>query len=206
MKTNSYSIMNKTTFLNVTFELWDQVLGIIATNNHKFQGASSSLKFLWIEVWIKKKKVLLFNAKSRCLPHFKLNLPPMKYFIDTVCKLPTNHYMQYPLKLSTLIFFFPSPRGCGDGSNVCPSSLANRSSRLERSSNHDRGTCDRWLERCHQIVCEQMTRSCPYLEYRWKLFSWSGKSSSRGYSNSLSNMMVYPDCERELRDNFLCVS
>lgn len=36
-----------------------------------------------------------------------------------------------------------------------------------------------------------MTRSCPYLEYRWKLFSWSGKSSSRGYSNSLSNMMVY---------------
>lgn len=31
----------------------------------------------------------------------------MKYFIDTVYKLPTNHYMQYPLKLSTLIFFFP---------------------------------------------------------------------------------------------------
>ena len=68
--------------------------------------ASSSLKFLWIKVWIKKKNVLLFNAKPRCWAHFQSNLPPMKYFIDTVYKLPTNHYMQYPLKLSTLIFFF----------------------------------------------------------------------------------------------------
>lgn len=206
MKTNSYSVMNKTTFLNVKFELWDQVLGIIATNNHKFQGPLQVLNFYELK-FESRRKTFYFLTQNRVVERIFNQIYHQwstSLTLSTNCQRTITCSIRWNCPL--LSFFFPSPRGCGDGSNVCPSSLANRSSRLERSSNHDRGTCDRWLERCHQIVCEQMTRSCPYLEYRWKLFSWSGKSSSRGYSNSLSNMMVYPDCERELRDNFLCVS
>lgn len=64
MKTNSYSIMNKTTFLNVTFELWDQVLGIIATNNHKFQGPLQVLNFYELK-FESRRKTFYFLTQNR---------------------------------------------------------------------------------------------------------------------------------------------
>lgn len=149
MKTNSYSIMNKTTFLNVTFELWDQVLGIIATNNHKFQGPLQVFNFYELK-FESRRKTFYFLTQNRVVERI---FNQIYHQWSTTLTLSTNCQRTITCSIRwncpLLSFFFPSPRGCGDGSNVCPSSLANRSSRLERSSNHDRGTCDRWLERCH---------------------------------------------------------
>ena len=64
MKTNSHSIMNKTTFLNVTFELWDQVLGIIATNNHKFQGPLQVFNFYELK-FESRRKTFYFLTQNR---------------------------------------------------------------------------------------------------------------------------------------------
>lgn len=79
-----------------------------------------------------------------------------------VLVLSLRHQMTFNLlnQITLLLSSLSSPRGCGNCSNVCPSPLVNCSTRLKLSAVHHRGSGYRWLERRHQVICEQMTRVC----------------------------------------------